>query len=211
MRARGCLLGLLGVVVGLALVGSLVDAGARHYATSRIEKRIGVVAPQSRGVKARIHSWPFLQIAANGHIDEVGAHIAQLADKPLRFSDLDVDVRGVQIDQGRLASEGKIVITHIDSGRITLAVTAADFSAAIGLPVSLGDAVIGAAAGRIKVTVAAATRQLVIDVVGVHRFALQLPAASVLPCVPIVTLAPDRLTLSCPISRVPDALTALAS
>lgn len=211
MRARGCLLGLLGVVVGLALVGAVVDAGARHYATSRIEKRIVAVAPESRGVKARIHSSPFLQIALNGHIDEVGAHIAQLAEKPLRFSDVDVDVRGVQIDQGRLASEGKIVITHIDSGRITLAVTAADFSAAIGLPVSLGDAVIGAASGRVKVSVASATRQLVIDVVGVHRFALQLPAPSVLPCVPVVMLAPDRLTLSCALTRVPDALTALAS
>ena len=211
MRPRGCLLGLLGAVVGLALVAALIDAGARHYATSRIEARIRVAAPESRGVKARIHSWPFLQVAVNGHIDEIGAHVAQLVEKPLVFSDVDVVMRGVRVDQGRLASEGRLVVTHVDSGNVTLTVTASDLAIAAGVPVAVAGAASEVASARVRISVDAATRQLVLDVAGLKRFAFGLPGSNMLPCIPHVAMVGSAATLSCAFTRVPDALTALAS
>lgn len=211
MRSRGCLLGLFGAIVGLALVAVLVDAGARHYATSRVENRIRASAPESRGVTARIHSWPFLQVAVNGHISEIGAHVVRLVEKPLVFSDVDVDLRGVSIDQGTLGSQGRLVVTHIDSGNVTLTVTPSDLAVAAGVPVALSGAVTGAAPGHVKIAVDGAKRELVVDVSGVRRFAFALPGVNVVPCVPNVSVTGVGITLACTFTRVPDALTALAS
>lgn len=211
MRPRGCLLGLLGAIVGLALVAALVDAGARHYATSRVENRIRADAPESRGVRARIHSWPFLQVAVNGRIPEIGAHVVRLVEKPLVFSDVDVDLRGVRIDQGTLGSQGRLVVTHIDSGNVTLTVTPSDLAVAAGIPVALAGAVTGPVPGRVKIEVDGAKRQLVVDVAGVRRFAFGLPGVNMVPCIPNVTVTGAGITLACTFSRVPDALTALAS
>ena len=205
------MLGVLGALVGLALVATLIDAGARHYATSRVEDRIRVAAPESRGVKARIHSWPFLQVAVNGQIDEIGAHVAQLVEKPLVFSNVDVDMRGVRVDQSRLAAEGRLVVTHINSGNVTLSVMAADLAAAAGVPVAVAEAASWVASARVRISVDAAKRQLVFDVAGLKRFSFGLPGVNVLPCVPTVTVTGPAVVLACSFTRVPDALTAAAS
>ena len=202
---------MFGVLVGLALVATLVDAGARHYATSRVEARIRTAAPESRGVTARIHSWPFLKVAVNGHVDEVGAHVVQLVEKPLVFSDVDVDLRGVRVDQGTLASEGRFVISHIDTGNVTMTVTAGDLAAAAGVPVSLADAAAGVASRTVRIRVDAAKRQLVVDVLGVKSFAFALPGVNLLPCIPAVAMGVARLTLSCSFTGVPSAFAAVAS
>jgi len=202
---------LFGALVGLALVATLVDAGARHYATSRVAARVRTAAPESRGVTARIHSWPFLKMAVNGHIDEVGAHVVQLVEKPLVFSNVDVDLRGVRVDQGTLASEGRLVISHIDAGNVTMTVTAGDLAAAAGVPVALAGAAAGVASRTVRVRVDAAKRQLVVDLLGVKSFVFALPGINLLPCIPAVAMGVARLTLSCSFTGVPSAFAAVAS
>ena len=64
---RGCLVGLLGVVVGLGFIGEAADVTARHVATSKIESRIREAVPGASGVSVSIHSWPFLKVGVDGH------------------------------------------------------------------------------------------------------------------------------------------------
>src|SRR5579862_6388885 len=97
MGLRGCLFGLLGVAVGLAAVGEAADIGTRHLATSKIDQRISAAVPSSRGVHAWIHSFPFLQVAVNGHVDEVGARVASVTVHKVVFTDILVDLTGVRV------------------------------------------------------------------------------------------------------------------
>ena len=213
MLGKGCLFGILGVLVALGLIGNVADVGARHYATSRIEAQIQTSVPGAHGVHGRIHSWPFLKVAVNGHVDEIGAHLDRVIVAPMVFSDVDVDVKGLRIDAQRLLSSGKLTVTHIAQGTIQLSVLDTDVSAALGVPVTIGSGQMTALGGAVRATLAVdtASRQLVIDVPRVRRFAFALPGVKLLPCLPAVALVPGRVTLSCQFDHIPDALTSVAS
>jgi hypothetical protein len=203
----------LGVVAGLALLGEVADVGARHLATSKVEQRIGQAVPESRGVRARIRSWPFLKVAVDGRVDEVGAHVARLVEPPLVFTDVDVDLRGVRLSVADMVTDARVNVTHIDRGRVTLTVTEANLVDAVaGIPVG-GQALgpVGGLLGRAQVSVDAATRRLVIAVPGVTRLTLPLPGTDIVPCLPSVVQRPAALTLSCTFTRVPSAFTSVAS
>lgn len=217
MRTRGCLLGLLGVLVGLAVVAAVVDVGARHYATSRVEQRISTAVPGAQGVSAHIHSWPFLKVGVGGHIDEIGARLTRVVVRPVVFTDLHIDLRGVRVATTSLVSEGKLQVTHIDGGTIQVSLTAADLAAALGLPAGIlaaaglaGGTAVADAIGRVA-SVDADRRQLVVSIPGVRRFTLPLPGPDLVPCIPRVTAVTTGLSLSCTFTRVPAALTASPS
>jgi hypothetical protein len=189
----------LGVAAGLALLGEAADVGARHLATSKIEQRVGQVVPEASGVHAWIHSFPFLKVAVDGHVDEIGIRAARVVEKPLVFTDVAVDLRGVRVSVSQLATAAQVDVTHVDHGTISLTVTEADLERAI--PGATG-AVTGA-----TVSVNPATRRLVVAVPGAAAVTLPLPKADLLPCTPQVTQAGDRITLACEFTQVPSAFT----
>ena len=207
MGARGCAVGLLGVVAGLALLGELADVGARHLATSKVEQRIAQAVPEARGVRARIRSWPFLKVAVDGRVDEMGAHVTRIVERPVVFSDVDVDLRGVQISVSDMVTNARFRVTHIERGTVTLKVTEADLAQAVaGAPVG-GSALgpIGSLLTRAQVSVDARSRRLVVAVPGVTSVTLPLPGPAILPCTPAVAQRPSHVTLSCSFTQVPAA------
>src|SRR5580704_7726572 len=95
---RGCLVGLLGVVVALGLVAFGADIAARHYTTTKVEERISKSVPGATGVHAWIHSWPFLKVGVDGHVDDIGATIASLNVADLQFTSIRVELKGVRVN-----------------------------------------------------------------------------------------------------------------
>jgi len=208
--ARGCLLGLLGVAAGFAAVGLGVDVGARHLATARVESSVGSAVPGAHGIHARIHSWPFLKVALNGRVDEIGVHVDRLVEKPVTFTDVNVKLTGIDLRVGKLATGARVTIGTIRSGRATAEVTPAALAAAMGEPVGVD------AAGRLTggkpgatpqpvVVKADQARHLFVAVPGVRVVALPLPGPDLLPCVPAVTNGGGLLNVSCTFDKVPTA------
>src|SRR5580658_6230306 len=113
MGARGCLVGVLGVAVALGGLGGGADIAARHYTTTKLEQRISASVPTAKGVHAWIHGWPFLQVAVNGNVDDIGATIATLEVASLEFVSIRVELSGVRISTSDLLSDHKVVVTGI--------------------------------------------------------------------------------------------------
>jgi hypothetical protein len=216
MAARGCLVGLLGVVAGLALLGDLADVGTRHLATSKIEQRIGQSVPEASGVRARIRSWPFLKVAVDGHVDEIDAHVSKVLVKPLVFSDVGVELRGVRVSVADMVTDARVDVTHIARGTITLTVTEGDIERALVALVPGGVRPPSAAVStnvlsHVVVSVDPVARRLVLAAPGFAKVSLALPGADLLPCIPAVAQAAASITLSCTFDHVPSAFTSLTS
>jgi hypothetical protein len=208
--ARGCLIGLLGVVAGLALVGEVGDVGTRHYATTKIEQRISQQVPGASGVSAGINSWPFLKVAVDGHVDEINARIDQLVEQPLVFNDIEVELHGVRISVGDLLTDFRVNVVSIKQGDASVTVTAAALRQAIVNEVPAATAVAGdvdSLLAQVTVTVDPSTRHLVVAAAGVKVLDFPLPGPDVLPCIPNVAKGPASVTLSCTFDQVPTAFT----
>jgi len=204
---RWWLFGSLGVLVALYLVA---DVAARRYATTQMEKRISAAVPEAQGVHGRIRSFPFLiKLVANGSVGEVGARLDRVVSGVLIFVDLDVDLRGVVLDKSELINHRKVRVTRIDRGTVTVDVTAADLSRALGRQVSIdpsGVFVGGAAAGAQRVAVSVGSGRQFVLTVGGAVVRATLPSDKVLPCLPGVQFAPGRVQLSCTFTEIPPAL-----
>ena len=210
MLVKGCLFGMLGSLAGLVLVVLGVDVAARHYATARIESRVKSSVPAAQGVHARIHSFPFLKVVANGHIDEIGVHVNRLPEQPVTFTDVDVDVHTVRLPVGQLLTGGTVQITHLARGTITAWVTPADLTTALGVPISVDPTGQLTAAGRpLVLVVDNKGHRLVVGVPGFHLVVLPLPSARLLPCPPQVAMVTGKVELSCTFTQIPPALGSL--
>ena len=191
---RGCLFGVLGVVVGLAAIGDAADIGTRHLATSKVEQRVRQVVPHVSGVHGRIESFPFLRVGLNGHIDEIGVHIDRLTAAPVVYSNVVVDLKGVRVSIGNMVTL-RVNVTEITSGTATFTLAPSDLAAAAP-SVSATDA---------TAAVDGLHRRLVLDGSSAHPVVLPLPPTSIVPCIPGVSAGPSGLTLGCSFTTVPAA------
>jgi len=202
---RGCLVGLLGVLVGLVFVGEAADITARHVATSKLESRIRQAVPGASGVSVSIRSWPFLKVAVDGHIDDIGAHVSRVEEDSVTFSDVVVELRGVRVSVSDLVTDAGVNVTEIVNGDVSLTITDDALAHALRLPAGAAPTVGQVAA--LAVTVDAAKRELVVGLPGVPLAHLSLPSTAILPCVPLVAREQAAFSLSCAFDGVPAAFT----
>jgi hypothetical protein len=187
---RGCLIGALGVLVGLAAVADAADVGTRHLATSKVEQRIRQVVAHTSGVHGQIRSFPFLTAAVNGHVTEVGATIDELAP----YSDVTVDLHGARLSVGTLVTALRVDVTRIAHGTASFHLT--DAALQREAP---------AAAPDVHVAVDGLHHALVLTPPTGHVVVVPLPPTSIVPCVPAVTATPDGYTFACSFATVPTA------
>jgi hypothetical protein len=211
MIRRGCLFALLGILGGLSLLFEGADVAARHYATTKIEEHIRASAPEAQGVRARIRGWPFLKILVNGHVDVMGAHITRVVERGLAFTDVDLELHGIKIDQAKLISENRVAVQSIRTGTVTASITAGDLTSAVGVPLTITSSGVALRGAPVRVAINAAARTLVVSPAGLAALSLPLPGANLLPCVPAVAYAADRVTLSCTFTHVPSAFSTAVS
>jgi hypothetical protein len=194
---RGCLVGALGVVTGLALVAGAADIGARHLATGKVEERIRQAVPQASGVHGRIRSWPFLAAGVNGRVSEIDARVDRLSVAPVVYTDLTVALHGARVSIANMVTSLRVDVTRIDRG--TVSFTLADSY--------LDQVDPGVAAAARRVSVDAKRRALVVGGPTGLPVLVALPGPSLVPCVPGAAPGPAGVTLGCSFTTVPAAFT----
>jgi hypothetical protein len=204
---RGCLVGLLGVLLALALLLDGSDILARHFATNKIAERIRAREPSAQGVSVHIRSFPFLKVVIDGHVDEVGARFARITVGPLAFIDVDVELHGLRVQRGSLFSQGEINVTGVRQGTVSATLTASALSQAVGVPVIVTQSGVTVRGLNVTPTIQTSTRHLVIG--GLQSFAL--PGPDVLPCLPVIGFSGQAITLSCTFTQVPSAFASLGT
>ncbi|MDE3087275.1 MAG: LmeA family phospholipid-binding protein, partial [Acidobacteriota bacterium] len=152
-RAVRVLLVLVLVVV-VVLVG--LDVGARTVAQDDVASR-AKSATDAESASATIGGFPFLShLLGGGDVPDVRVRLTEVSAGPLRAHEIDVDLRGVHVDRGALFSHRQVRVQAIDSATATVTVTAADLSAAAGLPVTIpgqGEILVEAAGRSIPASV----------------------------------------------------------
>ena len=191
MILRGCLVGALGVLVGIAAVADAADVGARHLATDKVEQRVRQVVAHASGVHGRVLSFPFLGAAVDGRVDEIAATVDQLVP----YSDVTVELHGARVSIGTMVTALRVDVTRIESGTVTFDLTDA----------ALEQAAPGAAVPQSRVAVDGLHRVLVVMPPSGRPAVVPLPPLSLVPCVPGVAPDADGYTFGCSFHTVPAA------
>lgn len=72
---------------------------------------------------ASIDSFPFLgRLVVNGRVERVSVHQEDVKARGIRFTAIDVDLRGVHVDRGALVRHRRVELTGIDRGTVTATV-----------------------------------------------------------------------------------------
>jgi hypothetical protein len=188
---RGCLIGALGVVIGLAAVADAADIGARHLATGKVEQRIRQVVAHTSGVHGRIRSFPFLSAALNGRVSDVAATIDQLPP----YTDVTVDLHGARVSQSTLLTALRVDVTRVRRGTVSFDLTDA----------AVQQEAPGATPSQVRVAVDGLHRVLLLTPPSGHVVLVALPPLSIAPCVPAMARATDGYTFGCSFGTVPAA------
>ncbi len=196
----------LGVFVALA-VGA--DVAARGAVSAMVDTRAQQEAPPGTRVSASIRGFPFLPpLLFGGEVSRASVHLENIPAGTLVFAEVDIDLRGVRIDRGRLINEREARITAIDRGTVTATVTQEALGDALKVPVKMaGGAITVTVLGRdIRVTPRVENRRLTLQGELQRPFTLVIPPIPYVPCVGQVTVLAGRMQLSCEIEDVPPAL-----
>lgn len=196
---------LLVLVVFILGVLVAVDVMAKNVAEEELAKRVRVEVPQAEASSARIRSFPFLaRLFTSGRVSEVEAEASGVTVRGLRFTAIEVSLRGATFDRDQLVRDRRVVLQRIDAGTVRAEIGEGDLSRALGVPIRLSD-------GRGSVTVAGReysaeleVRRNRLVVAGVN---LDLPEidllAPLMPCVGNAQVQTGRILLSCDFTEVP--------
>ena len=147
-----------------------------------------------------------LPLLVAGRVSEADGHFENVPAGSLTLAAVDIELHGVRVDRSKLFKERKVELVSIDEGTVSVEITAAVLTKALGLPVQITGGQLklaGALAAVAKLSVA--NNALVIDVGGVVR-RVAIPKTRLVPCASSVTVLAGRVRLSCTIQNVPPGL-----
>lgn len=104
------------------MLGGAADVVARGAAEDELTSRVHDAIPGAADgtTTASIDSLPFLgRLVVNGRVDRVTVHQEDVKARGIRFTAIDVDLRGVHIDRGALVRRRRVELTGIDRGTVT--------------------------------------------------------------------------------------------
>lgn len=201
----------------LALLGG-VDAAAKTMAENQIERRARLEAGVNASASADIDSFPFLgKLLVTGNAGDLTLRLKEVAGQQLTFSTVSLRLSDIHLDKGKLFS-GKVEITSIRRGTITVGLDAAALQRVIRMPVKMGD-------GQVTVTVAGqpiavspsvtSEGSVRLSAQGFPAFAavnVPFPQTRIVSCrVSRVVVDDGELRASCDIDKIPPALLRAAS
>lgn len=197
------------VVVGLVLVG--LDVGTRVLAQDELAGRARD-ATGAGSASASIGGFPFLgHLVVQGKVPELEVRLRDVPVGVLRLQAVDVQLRGTVVDRAALVDHRSVRVESIAAGTATITVTAAELSAAAGVPVALPGG------GRAVVTVAGRPVPASVRIVGGHLLELvaggivllhsDLAASPMVPsCSLQVSIGTGAASISCHVAPVPARL-----
>ncbi len=147
-----------------------------------------------------ISSFPFIYgVAANGRVDGIDVSVYGVPAGLLRIDEINLDVRGVRIDQHRLLADRTVSVTSIDSATINVVVKLSSLQNSL--------------ASDLGVEVSAPTSDRISFVVhGVTVASIDLTRVPIVPSCPLdVTHTGAVYTFSCTVAPVPASVLAALS
>jgi hypothetical protein len=107
----------------VALLGGAADVAVRHFTEDQIAARVHAAIPGSGDTAVTVDGFPFLgRLAVSGEVERVSLHQEAVESQRIRFSTIDVDLRGVRVDRGLLVRSRQVELTGIDRGTVTAVV-----------------------------------------------------------------------------------------
>jgi hypothetical protein len=205
------------LLVVLSVLGA-VDAAAKAMAENQIERRARLEAGSSASASADIDSVPFLgKLLATGNAGDLTVRLKEVAGQQLTFSTVSLKLQEIHLDKGKLFS-GKVEITSIRRGTITVGLDADALERIIRMPVKLEDGEVRVTVGGQPVTVSpsvTAEGSVRLSASGFPGFTgvnVPFPQTRIVSCpVARVVVADGELRASCDIDKIPPALLRAAS
>lgn len=174
------------MVLALLLGGG--DVAARRFAEDELTARVHAALSGEGTTEATIDSFPFLgRLLVTGEVERITLHQEHVVARGITFQAIDVDLRGVRIDRGRLVRERQVEITGIDRGTVSATVGLAELARLAG----------GALANGIRVEDG-------VLVLGDVR--VELAGVPLLPCVSRLRFEGAAVVLTCTLHDPPAEL-----
>lgn len=106
----------------------------RAYVEDELVERVQRSIPAGSGpTTASIDSFPFLgRLAVTGRIERLTVHQGPVEANGIRFAGVDVDLRGVRIDRGRLVRNRAVELDGIDRGTVRATIAFAELGRLAG-------------------------------------------------------------------------------
>ena len=196
----------LGVLLVILVAGDLV---ARAVATAELRDRARDRVAGAKDSDASIESFPFLgRLLASGTVSRVRVKVSPVASGAVTFSFVEVDLRGVRVDRGRLFRDRKVELTSLKSGKVTVELSQAEVSRLAKVPITF-------APGRASVTRAGISASanlsmesgVLVLAAGPAPIRIRVPRAALQTCeATSVTVKAGAADLSCTITRIPAEL-----
>ena len=200
------------LVIFLVIVvaaGGVGDVAARQWAEGQIETRANAELPDQTSTVAHVRGFPFLlPLFLSGKVSEADGHFENVPAAPLTLSVVDIELHGVKVDRHELLNNRRVQLVSIDSGTVSIEISAAVLAKAIGVPVSIANGALRAASSIAKLRVE--NNALIVDIAGVTR-RVPIPKTRLVPCASNVTILAGRVRLSCTIDHVPPAMLGAAN
>ena len=196
-------------VVGLSFV---VDVAVKRLAERKIEERSEAAVGGRAQADADVDSFPFvLRLLASGSAGDISLHVTDVGTSVVDFAFVDVKLRSVTLDKGKLLGQRKAEVTDIDSGTLTVGIDAAAVSKALrGLPVTFkGGNVEVRVAGQVRTAAVslAAGGALRLTVPQGPSVSIQVPQTALGSCqATALKVDDDAIRLSCTLTEIPPAL-----
>lgn len=201
------------VIVFLGAGYVALDLAARSVAENQLAHAIRTrTAAQS--VAVQVDSVPFLfDLVVRGSVQVVDVQLVQVPVGKLDVARIDVSARTVRIDRHDLLGSRRVHATSISSAAVSVTVTAAELSKAIGHRVVLaGSDTVKVAIGPVMVPATIGVidgHVLTVGEDGVQLLGIDLATSAVVPrCAMKLTVSHDSATLICHVAPVPPSLVA---
>ncbi len=183
----------------LAGAATALDFIARDVTERAVASDVKAATHAERATVS-ISSFPFIYgVAANGRVDGIDVSVYGVPAGLLRIDEINLDVRGVRIDQHRLLADRTVSVTSIDSATINVVVKLSSLQNSL--------------ASDLGVEVSAPTSDRISFVVhGVTVASIDLTRVPIVPSCPLdVTHTGAVYTFSCTVAPVPASVLAALS
>ncbi|MGH9247819.1 MAG: LmeA family phospholipid-binding protein [Acidimicrobiales bacterium] len=200
---------LLVVVLIVAVIFVALDLVARVFVEGQVEASAERELERVAAVDAGVGSFLFLPfLLARGEVSRFSLRLSDVVDQQIELAELDIDVRGIELDRGSLFDESRVRITGVDEVTMTAVID----ESSIGRFVEPLGATLELEPGRVRVSALGRTaeadvrfegRSLVIGAGPIGEVSIPLPSTEVMPCEFEARVADGQVEMTCTGDELP--------
>ncbi len=203
---------LLVAVLVVAALGA--DVVLKGRAESRLAAEVMAQSPDTRGVRARIRSFPFLaRLLTSGRVAQVDITAQHAEPGGVALSDVFVELDEVELELDQ-ARKGRAAVRSIKQGRVRADLGQDQINSRLPkqfqVQLEQGRAVISGPGGTEGKLTISPEGKIQLRIGSRSLLDLPVPDSALLPCRPSATFVPGALRLSCEFTEVPPLLLDLA-